>query len=133
MKNFIHNNILYKLGWVNYLIDTKETSKDFLIDTLEENPIQTLTDLIFQSERLNHQILRAEKGTSEDANDFLSIGIWQTELTEFIFNIEILTSEFKISKEDVKSCEAKAESMLNMWILKKFTEFRWATKEMTIE
>ena len=82
MKNFIIN-LMAKFG---FELDTKEdkTPRDFLGETLEENPIRTLTDLIFQSERLNHLILIAEE---------------------------------------------KAKSMLNMWILKKFTQFRWATRE----
>ena len=123
MKNFIIN-LMAKFG---FELDTKETkSGEFLIDTLEENPIQTLTDLIFQSELLNHQILIAEEKKHESKE---TLDRWQNELTEFLFNIEILISEFKVSKEEVKMAEEKARSMLNLWILKKFTQFRWATKE----
>jgi len=109
-------------------LDTKEdkTPRDFLGETLEENPIRTLTDLIFQSERLNHLILIAEEKKHESQE---TLDRWQNELTEFIFNIDILISEFKVSKEEVKTAEEKAKSMLNMWILKKFTQFRWATRE----
>ena len=125
MKSFIID-LMAKFG---FELDTKEdkTPRDFLGETLEENPIRTLIDLMFQSERWNHKILRAEEGKDNiSEEDLLS---WQTELDEFIFNIEILTSEFKVSKEEVKTAEEKAKSMLNMWILKKFTQFRWATRE----
>ena len=124
MKNFIIN-LMAKFG---FELDTKEIeeSGEFLIDTLEDNPIQTLTDLIFQSERLNHLILIAEEKKNESQE---TLDRWQNELTEFLFNIEILISEFKVSSEDQTKAEEKAKSMLNMWILKKFTQFRWATKE----
>jgi|10_taG_2_1085330.scaffolds.fasta_scaffold247382_2 ATP phosphoribosyltransferase len=124
MKNFIIN-LMAKFG---FELDTKEdkTPRDFLGETLEENPIRTLTDLIFQSERLNHLILIAEEKKHESQE---TLDRWQNELTEFIFNIDILISEFKVSKEEVKTAEEKAKSMLNMWILKKFTQFRWATRE----
>jgi hypothetical protein len=126
MKTFIHNNILYKLGWVNYLIGTKEP-KDFLSETLEQNPIKALTDLMFQFEKLNHKLIRVKEGKENISEE--QILSWNTELDEFIFNIEILISEFKVSNEDQKKAEEKAKSMLNMWILKKFTQYRWATKE----
>ena len=124
MKNFIIN-LMAKFG---FELDTKEIeeSGEFLIDTLEDNPIQTLTDLIFQSERLNHLILIAEEKKNESQE---TLDRWQNGLTEFLFNIEILISEFKVSSEDQTKAEEKAKSMLNMWILKKFTQFRWATKE----
>ena len=125
MKSFIID-LMAKFG---FELDTKEdkTPRDFLGETLEENPIRTLIDLMFQSERWNHKILRAEEGKDNISEEDLLR--WQTELDEFIFNIEILTSEFKVSKEEVKTAEEKAKSMLNMWILKKFTQFRWATRE----
>ena len=127
MKNFIHNNILYKLGWVNYLINTDITPKDYLSETLEQNPIQTLTDLMFQSDKLNHKIIRAKEGKENISEEHLLS--WETELDEFIFNIEILISEFKVSNEDQKKAEEKSKSMLNMWILKKFTKLKLATRK----
>lgn len=125
MKNLIIN-LMAKFG---YELDTKEEKmpRNFLGETLEQNPIQTLTDFMFQSEKLNHRILRAKEGKENISEEHLLN--WETELDEFIFNIEILIREFKVSNEEQKKAEEKAQSMLNMWILKQFTQYRWATKE----
>ena len=124
MKNLIIN-LMAKFG---YEPDTKEP-REFLIDTLEKDPIQALTDFMYKMEKLNHKIKKAKEGTNEEANDILYVDEWEKEVDEFISNIEILIREFKVSNEDQKKAEEKAESMLNMWILKKFTKSKLATRK----